>query len=67
MVHAYVRASVVRPSIDDDVIDTDAVQEYAEANGLRMPRAYAELINLGLDAVEAETVFESAVEQEVEQ
>ncbi len=40
--------------IDADV-DTDTrerVREYAEREGLRMPRAYAELIRRGLDADE---------------
>ncbi len=30
--------------------DMDREKTYAEANGLRMPRAYAELIRAGLDA-----------------
>lgn len=30
--------------------DMDRAKTYAEANGLRMPRAYAELIRAGLDA-----------------
>jgi hypothetical protein len=30
--------------------DIQRAKEYAEANGLRMPRAYGDLIRTGLDA-----------------
>lgn len=32
--------------------DRERVQEYAEAQGLRMPRAYGDLIRAGLDTEE---------------
>lgn len=41
-----------RPRIDIDDETHQRVEEYAHQKGLRMPRAYAELIVKGLDAEE---------------
>lgn len=38
---------MARPRIDDDGLTT-LVERYAEENGLRMPRAWADLVRAGL-------------------
>lgn len=43
-----------RPRIDLDPADHDRVEEYADEHGLRMSRAFADLICIGLDAEEAD-------------
>jgi len=44
-----------RPEIaaDDDL--RDRIKDYAEAEGIRMPRAYAEILRRGLDHYEDTT------------
>lgn len=55
MVHGYVpRTAMPRPRIDLEEGDIDRVEQYAADNGLRMPRAYAELIRKGLSADDCE-------------
>ncbi len=39
-----------RPRIDLSDEEQQHVKEYAERHGLRMPRAYADLVRAGLDA-----------------
>lgn len=41
-----------RPEIDCDDDLRDRVKEYAEAERIRMPRAYAEILRRGLDHYE---------------
>lgn len=48
---------MIRPRIDLDDTDHERVQEYADENGLRMSRAFADLIKEGLD---------SSTDQEIE-
>lgn len=43
-----------RPRIDIDEKTEKRVKDYAEREGLRKPRAFAELIERGLDAEEVE-------------
>lgn len=45
---------MARPRIDIDPDTKEEVEQYAEDNGLRMPRAYAELIEEGLNSSKAE-------------
>jgi antitoxin component of RelBE/YafQ-DinJ toxin-antitoxin module len=40
---------MLRPQIDLDATDQQRVEEYAEEHGLRMSRAYADLLNYALD------------------
>lgn len=42
----------MRLEVDLTEDDRKRVREYAQANGIRMPRAYAELIRDGLEANE---------------
>lgn len=41
----------MRPDIDVDDNRRDAVQDYAKANGLTMARAWAEIVEAGIEAV----------------
>jgi hypothetical protein len=40
---------MLRPQIDLDATDQQRVEEYAEEHGLRMSRAYADLLTYALD------------------
>lgn len=40
---------MLRPQIDLDAADQQRVEEYAEEHGLRMSRAYADLLTYALD------------------
>ena len=40
----------MRIEVDIDTETRDRVREYADRNNVRLPRAYAELIEQGLDA-----------------
>ena len=40
----------MRVEVDIDAETRDRVREYADRNNVRLPRAYAELIEQGLDA-----------------
>jgi hypothetical protein len=42
--------AMLRPRIDLDETTKDRVNRYAQAHGVRLPRAYAELIERGLDS-----------------
>lgn len=44
----------MRPRIDIDDATLERVVDYASAEGVRMDRAYADLITHGLDAVETD-------------
>lgn len=46
----YTQLAMLRPQIDVDDETMERINEYAEENGLRKPRAYATLLKAGLDA-----------------
>jgi len=50
----YAHTVMLRPQIDLTTSERKRVEEYAEENGLRNPRAYADLIRKGLDQIKEE-------------